>query len=75
MADSDDLYGPMKIDDGLSIVLGTEILTDRDILPFNFDNTSRSSANNLPIKIFEHRRFLRVERSVALRFEQKISKI
>ena len=75
MADSDDLYDSMKVDDGLSTALGTETLADRDILPPSFDNTPGSSADNLPIEIFEHRRFLRVERSAALRSEQKISKI
>jgi hypothetical protein len=65
----------MEVDDGFSIALGTETLADRDILPLSFDNTPGSSADNLPIKIFEYRRFLRVERSVALRSEQKIFKI
>ena len=76
MVDSDDLYGPMEVDDDLSTALGTETLADRDMVnPPGFDNTPGSSANNLPIEIFEHRRFLRVERSAALRAGQKVSKI
>ena len=56
MVDSDDLYGPMEVDDGLSTALGTETLADRDMVPPGFDNTPDSSADNLPIEIFEHRR-------------------
>ena len=63
MVDSDDLYGPMEVDDDLSTALGTETLTDRDIVP-GFDNTPGFSASTLLIEIFEHRRFLRVERSI-----------
>ena len=32
MVDSDDLYGPMEVDDDLSTALGTETLADRDML-------------------------------------------
>ena len=40
MVDSDDLYGPMEVDDDLSTALGTEILADRDMVtPPGFDNT------------------------------------
>ena len=50
MVDSDDLYGPMEVDDDLSTALGTETLADRDIVtPPGFDNTPGSSADNLPI--------------------------
>jgi hypothetical protein len=66
MVDSDNLYSLIEIDDGLSTALGTETLTDRNIIPLNFDNTPGSSADNLSIEIFEHRKFLRVERSATL---------
>jgi hypothetical protein len=59
MVDSDDLYGPMKVDDNLGTALGTEILADRDMVPPSFDNNPGSSTNTLPIEIFEHWRFLR----------------
>src|SRR2546423_214286 len=59
MVDSDDLYGPMEIDDDLSTALGTETLVDGDVVPPGFDNTRGSSADTLPTEIFEHRRFLR----------------
>jgi hypothetical protein len=75
MVDSDDLYGPMEVDDDFSTALGTETLADRDMIPHGFDNTPGSSADTLPIEIFEHRRFLRVERSATLRSGQKVSKI
>jgi hypothetical protein len=75
MVDSDDLYGPMEVDDDLSIALGAETLADRNMVPPGFDNTLGSSADTLPIDIFEHRRFLRVERSATLRSGQKVSKI
>ena len=32
MVDSDDLYGPMEVDDDLSTALSTETLADRDIV-------------------------------------------
>jgi len=54
MVDSDDLYGPMEVDDDLSTALGTETLADRDMVPPGFENTP---ADTLPIEIFEHRRF------------------
>ena len=75
MADSDDLYDSMKVDDGLSTALSTETLTNKDILPSSFDNTPGSSADNLSIEIFKYQRFLRVKHNVALRSEQKIFKI
>jgi hypothetical protein len=59
MVDSDDLYGPMEVDDDLSTALGAETLADRNMVPPGFDNTPGSSADTLPIDIFEHRRFLR----------------
>jgi hypothetical protein len=62
MIDSDDLYGLMEVGDGLSTALGTETLADR--VPLSFDYTPGSSADTLPIEIFEHRRFLRVECSI-----------
>ena len=33
MVDSDDLYGPMEVDDLLSTALGTETLAVRDMVP------------------------------------------
>ena len=75
MVDSDDLYGPMEVDDDLSTALDTETLADRDMVSLSFENTPDSSVDTLPIEIFEHRRFLKVERSAALRSGQKISKI
>ena len=39
MVDSDDLYGSMEVDDGLSTALGTETPADRDMVPPGFDNT------------------------------------
>jgi hypothetical protein len=75
MVDSDDLYGPMEVDDDLSTDLGTETLADRDMVPPGFDNTPGSSADILPTEIFEHRRSLRAERSATLRSGQNVSKI
>ena len=75
MVDSDDLYGPMEVDDNLSTPPGTETVADRDMVLPGFDNTLVSSADTLPIEISEHRRFLRVERSATLRSGQKVSKI
>jgi hypothetical protein len=62
MVDSDDLYGPMEVGDDLSTALGSETLADRDMVPLGFKNTPGSSVDTLPIEIFEHRRFLKVER-------------
>jgi hypothetical protein len=64
MIDLDDLYGPMEVGNDFSTALGTETLADRDMVSPSFDDTPGSSADALPIEIFEHRRFLRVERSV-----------
>ena len=75
MVDSDDLYGPMEVGDDLSTALGTETLADREMVPLGFKNTPGSSVDTLSIEIFEHRRFLKVERSAALRSRQKVSKI
>jgi hypothetical protein len=62
--DSDDLNGPMEVVTDLSTTLGTETLTDSDMVSPSSDATPGSSADILLIEIFEHRRFLRVERSV-----------
>ena len=40
------------------------LLWDRDTVPPSFDYTPGSSADAPPIGIFEHRRFLSVERSI-----------
>jgi hypothetical protein len=64
MIDSDDLYGLMEVGNDLSTALGIETLADRDMVSPSFDDTPNSSADILPIKIFEHRRLLTVERSV-----------
>jgi hypothetical protein len=37
MIDSDDLYGPMKVDGDLSTTPGTETLADRDMVSLGFD--------------------------------------
>jgi hypothetical protein len=47
-----------------ALALGTETLADRDMVFPSFDYAPGSLADTLPIEIFEHRRFLRVERSV-----------
>ena len=44
MVDSNDLNGPMKVDDDLNTALGTETLADTDIAP-SFDNAPGSSAD------------------------------
>ena len=54
----------MEVSDDLSTALGTETLTDSDMVSPSSDATPGSSADTLLIEIFEHRRFLRVERSV-----------
>jgi hypothetical protein len=41
MVDSDDLYGPMEVDDDLSTALGTKTLADRDMVPPGFDKQPR----------------------------------
>ena len=64
MISSDDLYSPIDVGDDPSTALGTETLTDRDVVSLSFDYTPDFSADALPIKTFEYRRFLRVERSV-----------
>jgi hypothetical protein len=64
MIDSEDLYSLIEAGDDLSTALGTEALADRDMVSLSFDYTPDSSADALPIEIFEHRRFLRVKRSV-----------
>jgi hypothetical protein len=64
MIDSDVLYGPMEVGGDLSTALGTEALVDGDMVSLSFDYTAGSSADVLPIEIFEHWRFLRVECSV-----------
>jgi hypothetical protein len=58
MTDSDDLYSLIEIGDDLSIALGTEILTDRDMVSLSFNYTPGSSADALSIEIFKRRRFL-----------------
>ena len=65
----------MEVNNDLSNALGIDTLADRDMMPPGFDNTPGSSADTLPIEIFEHWRFLRVERSAILRSGQKVSKI
>jgi hypothetical protein len=64
MVGSDDLYSPIEVGDDPSTALGTETLADRDVISLSFDYIPDSSADALPIETFEHRRFLRVERSV-----------
>jgi hypothetical protein len=57
MVDSDDLYGPMEVNDDLSTALVPKPLR---IGTPGFDTTPVSSADTLHLEIFEHRRFLRV---------------
>ena len=65
MIDSDDdLYSLIEVGDDLSTALGAETLADRDMVSLSFDYTLGSSVGALPIEVFEHRRLLRVERSV-----------
>jgi hypothetical protein len=64
MIDSDNLYSLIEVGNDLSTTLGIETLTDKDIVSPSFDYTPGSSADTLPIKIFEYRRLLRVERSI-----------
>ena len=64
MIGSDDLYTLIQVGDDLSTPLGTETLADRDVVSLSFDYIPDSSADALRIETFEHRRFLRVERSV-----------
>jgi len=54
----------MEVSDDLSTALGIGILADRDMVPPSFDYSPGSVADTLPIEIFEHRRFLKVERSI-----------
>ena len=54
----------MEVSDDPSTALGTGILADRDMVPPSFDYNPGSSANTLPIEIFEHQRFLKVESSI-----------
>ena len=58
-----------------ALPLGTETLADRDTVPLASTTTLGSSADTLPIEIFEHRKFLRVECSAALHSGQKVPKI
>ena len=64
MIDSDDLCSLTEVGDDLSTALGTETFTDKDLVSLGFDYTPGSSADALPMEVFEYRRFLRVERSV-----------
>ena len=50
-------------DDGLSTLFGTETLTEKDIVPEDFENPP-SSSNTLPADIFADRRFLKVDQNV-----------
>jgi hypothetical protein len=78
MVDSDDLYAGMDADDDLSTALGTETLADRDMVPAKFENTATSSsksADTLPVEVYEHRKYLRVERSATLRNGTKLSRM
>ena len=53
MTDSDDLYAGMDIGDDLCTAMGTETLTDRDMMPAGFKSTATSSsksADTLPVE-------------------------
>ncbi len=58
-----------------SALLWVPKLADKDMVPPGFDNTPGSSADTLPIEIFEHQKFLRVECSATLHSGQKVPKI
>jgi hypothetical protein len=74
MTDSDELYTGMDVDDDLSSTMGTETLADRDLVPPGFNNTPRARTEGSQIETFQHRRYLKVERSTTLRKGAKISK-
>lgn len=40
VADLDEWYGPMEVDDDFGTARGTGTLADRDIVPPGFDNTA-----------------------------------
>jgi hypothetical protein len=75
MTDSDEFYTGMETDDDLSSAMGTETLADQGLVPPGFDNTPRARTEGLQIETFEQRRYLKVERSAALRKGAKVSKI
>jgi hypothetical protein len=75
MTDSDELYTGMDVDDDLTSAMGTETLADRDLVPPGFENTPRARTEGSQIETFQHRRYLKVERSASLRKDAKISKI
>jgi hypothetical protein len=52
MADSDELYTGIEVDDDLSNAMVTETLADRDLIPPGFDNAPRARTEGLPIEIF-----------------------
>jgi hypothetical protein len=64
MVDSDDFYGPMEVGDDFSTALGTETLADRGMGPLASATPWVPRRTPLPIEIFEHRRFLRLDRGV-----------
>lgn len=71
------MYAGIDADDDLSTALGTETLTDRDIVPAEFGNTASSSsrsADTLLVEVYERRGYLRVERSATLRNGAKVSR-
>ena len=55
---------PIEVGDDLNTALGTETLGRGTWCPPSFDYTTGSSADTPPIEIFEHQRFLSVERSI-----------
>jgi hypothetical protein len=75
MADSDELYTGVNVDDDLTSAIGTETLADRDLVPPGFENTPRARIEGLQIETFQHRRYLKIERSASLRKGAKILKI
>jgi hypothetical protein len=75
MTDSGELYTGMEIDDDLSSAVDTETLVNRDLVPPGFDNAPRTRTKGSQIQIFDNRRYLKVERSTALRKSAKLSKI
>ena len=51
MADSDQLYTGMEVDDDLSSAMGIETLADRDLGSPGFDNAARGRTEGLEIEI------------------------
>jgi len=70
MAESEDLYSGMEVDNDsstMSIAMGTEPLDERNLEPPGFDNSRNPASEELAIEVFDGRKYLKVERSANLR--------